>query len=96
MAGLILGDQLEIFHVLRPSVRVSGIVTRAHQLDCTAKVLDERHGKAKLNEVLNEIYQVGHNVVTCVLIQCHVVSSYNMVNYPCCILCSIAEQSGWF
>ena len=57
MAGLIQGDQLEIFHVLRPGVRVGGRVSEAYQLHSLA-VVDEGEGRSKVQEVLDDLYQV--------------------------------------
>ena len=58
MAGIIQGDQLEIFHVLRPGIRMGGRVTEAYQLHSLA-VVDEGEGWSKLHEVLNSLYQVS-------------------------------------
>ena len=59
LSGLILNDQVEVHHILRPSVRAGGRVVRAHQLDCTVEVVEE---KMKLKETLDAIYQVGSAV----------------------------------
>ena len=55
MSGLIRNDQVEIYHILRPSVRASGRILSANQLDCTVEVVEE---KKKLAETLDAIYQV--------------------------------------
>ena len=58
MSGLILNDQVEVYHILRPSVRASGRVLRSHQLDCTIEVAEGKE-KEKLLEMLDTIYMVG-------------------------------------
>ena len=57
MSGLILNDQVEVYHILRPSVRASGHVVRAHQLDCIIEVVKGKE-KGKLQEMLDTIYMV--------------------------------------
>ena len=57
MSGLILNDPVEVYHILRPSVRASGRVARAHQLDCTIEVMKGKE-KDKLQETLDTIYMV--------------------------------------
>lgn len=54
MSGLIRNDQVEVYHLLRPSVRAGGRVISASQLDCTVEVVEE---KKKLAETLDAIYQ---------------------------------------
>ena len=56
MSGLIRNDQVEVYHILRPSVRAGGRVVSANQLDCTVEVIDE---KKKFAETLDAIYQVS-------------------------------------
>lgn len=56
MSGLIRNDQVEVYHILRPSVRTGGRVVNANQLDCTVEVVE---GKKKLAETLDAIYQVN-------------------------------------
>ena len=56
MSGLIRNDQVEVYHILRPSVRAGGRVVSANQLDCTVEVVAE---KKKLAETLDAIYQVS-------------------------------------
>ena len=60
MSGLILNDQVEAYHVLRPNVRASGRVVRAHQLDCIIEVVEGKE-KEKLQETLDTIYLVRSN-----------------------------------
>ena len=57
MSGLILNDRVEVHHILRPSVRASGRVARAHQLNCTVEVSEGTERK-KLQETLDTIYLV--------------------------------------
>ena len=57
MAGLIRGDELEIFHILRPEVRVKGRITKAYQLSSIAEV-DEKDIQ-KFHQVLHNIYEVS-------------------------------------
>jgi hypothetical protein len=57
MSGLIRNDQVEVYHILRPSVRAGGHVVSANQLDCTVKVVEE---KEKLSGTLDAIYQVSN------------------------------------
>ena len=58
MAGLIVNDQVEVYHMLCPSVKARGRITRAHQLDCTVEVV-EGEEKRKLVDVLDAVYRVS-------------------------------------
>ena len=58
IAGVEYGDELEIFHVLRPGVRVKGRVTESYPINCSVEVPTEEDRK-KLIETLLDIYQVG-------------------------------------
>ena len=58
MSGLIVNDQVEVYHMLRPSLKARGRITRAHQLDCSVEVV-EGEERRKLVEVLDAIYQVS-------------------------------------
>ena len=80
MAGLIRGDELEIFHILRPEVRVKGRITKAYQLSSIAEV-DEKDVQ-KFHQVLHNIYEVSkprilesyprtHNLLTTALVVTH-------------------------
>ena len=60
MAGLIGGDELEIFHVLRPEVRVSGRVAKAYQLSSIAEVTEK--DRERFHQVLGDIYEVSNSV----------------------------------
>jgi len=55
MAGLIRGDELEIFHILRPEARVSGRVTKAYQLSSIAEVAEK--DRERFHQVLGDIYE---------------------------------------
>ena len=65
MSGLILNDHVEVYHILRPSVKARGRVVRAHQLDCTVEVM-EGGEKRKLLEVIDAVYQVSMS--SCVIL----------------------------
>ena len=58
MSGLILNDQVEVFHILRPSARAGGRVARANQLDCVVEVTEGKE-RDKLKEAIDAIYQVS-------------------------------------
>ena len=74
MLGLIRNDQVEVYHILRPSVRASGRVVSANQLDCTVEVVEE---KKKLAETLDAIYQVDWLLLGCLCpIHCTILFLY--------------------
>jgi hypothetical protein len=56
MSGLIRNDQVEVYHILCPSVRAGGHVVSANQLNCIIKVVEQ---KEKLSETLDAVYQVN-------------------------------------
>ena len=54
-----MNDRVEVFHVLRPSVRADGRVMKANQLDCTVEVVEGKD-RDKLKETIDAIYQVSY------------------------------------
>ena len=62
MAGLIRGDELEIFHILRPEARVSGRVTKAYQLSSIAEVAEK--DCERFHQVRGDLYEVSKPCLT--------------------------------
>ena len=56
-----LDDVLEVFHLLRPGVRVRGRVREVYPISCSVEIPTERE-RDMLSEVLLDIYQVGQSV----------------------------------
>ena len=54
--GLIGDDELEVFHILYPEVKVTGRVTRAHPLSSVAEIKEE--GRETFGRLLASIETV--------------------------------------
>ena len=72
MSGLIRNDQVEVYHLLRPSVRAGGCIVSANQLDCTMEVVAEK----KLADSLNAIYQICKCLAMSVLNVHNIIAPY--------------------
>ena len=59
---MILGDEMELFHLLRPNVRVKGKVSQSQPLNCVVDI-ERDEERERLSRVLKDIYQV--NIVPC-------------------------------
>ena len=57
--GLIRGDELEVFHILCPEVRVGGRVAKAYPLSAIAEVKEE--DRERFGKHLARIYEVSGN-----------------------------------
>lgn len=57
MAGISYGDEMEVFHLLRPGVRVRATVMQSQPLSCQLEIKNEE-AKKKLARAVTDIYQV--------------------------------------
>ena len=57
MSGIIFGDILEVFHLLRPGFKVQATVSQSQPLNCEVIIKDKEILK-KFREEVEEIYEV--------------------------------------
>ncbi len=58
LVDLYQGDQIDVFHVLRPGIRVRGVVKESYPISCSVMIkLDEE--RKKLQNVLAEVYKAS-------------------------------------
>ena len=80
MAKISFGDELELFHILRPGIRVRGKVCQSHPLNSMVEIVGE--GRLKLSEVVMDIYQVmRRDCVPSLLISLYLLYIYRTRNF---------------